>query len=85
MRWMLLSTIVFGASGLIMGALNAVQHFLLPAAAPVVYNLSIIAGAIFPGPRWGIYGLVAGVLVGAAGHMLVQIPALFRYHARYTL
>ena len=29
MRWMLASTVVFGASGLIMGALNAVQHFLL--------------------------------------------------------
>ena len=85
MRWMLLSTIVFGASGLIMGALNAVQHFLLPAVAPVVYNLSIIAGALFLAPTWGIYGLVAGVLVGALGHLLVQIPGLFRYHARYSL
>ncbi len=85
MRWMLLSTVVFGASGLIMGALNAVQHFLMPAAAPVVYNLSIIAGALFLAPRWGIYGLVAGVLIGALGHLLVQIPALFRYQARYTL
>ncbi|MEZ4623033.1 MAG: lipid II flippase MurJ [Caldilineaceae bacterium] len=27
MRWMLVSTIIFGASGLVMGALNAVQHF----------------------------------------------------------
>ncbi len=28
MRWMFVSTLIFGASGLIMGALNAVQHFL---------------------------------------------------------
>lgn len=84
MRWMLISTIVFGASGLVMAALNALQHFLLPAAAPVVYNVSIILGAWLLAPRIGIYGLVVGVLVGAVGHLLVQIPGLVRQHAHYT-
>lgn len=84
MRWMLISTVIFGASGLVMAALNALQHFLLPAAAPVIYNLSIIFGAWFLAPRIGIYGLVAGVMAGAAGHLLVQIPGLVRRHARYT-
>ncbi len=84
MRWMLLSTVVFGASGLIMGALNAVQHFLLPAAAPVVYNLSIIGGAWLLAPVYGVYGLVAGVVVGAFAHLLIQLPGLWRYNARYT-
>jgi len=41
MRWMLLSTVLFGGSGLIMGALNANQHFLYPAAAPIFYNVAI--------------------------------------------
>ena len=45
MRWMLISTVIFGASGLVMGALNATQHFLLPAIAPILYNLAIIVGA----------------------------------------
>ena len=84
MRWMLLSTVVFGASGLIMGALNAMQHFLLPAAAPVLYNLAIIGGAWFLAPRYGVYGLVIGVVAGALAHLLVQIPGLWRYGARYT-
>ena len=84
MRWMLLSTVVFGASGLVMGALNAVQHFLLPAAAPVLYNLAIIAGAWLLAPRFGIYGLVTGVVVGALAHLLIQIPALIRKKARYS-
>ena len=84
MRWMLLSTVIFGASGLVMAALNALQHFLLPAVAPVVYNVSIILGAWFLAPVIGVYGLVAGVIVGALGHLLVQIPGLVRQRAQYT-
>ncbi len=84
MRWMMVSTVIFGASGLVMAALNALQHFLLPAAAPVVYNVSIILGAWFLTPRIGIYGLVVGVLVGALGHLLIQIPGLIRQRATYT-
>ncbi|MEZ4860307.1 MAG: murein biosynthesis integral membrane protein MurJ [Caldilineaceae bacterium] len=85
MRWMLLSTIVFGASGLIMGALNATQHFLLPAAAPLFYNLSIIGGAWWLAPRLPrpIDGLVAGVVVGAVAHLLIQLPGLWQSGARY--
>jgi putative peptidoglycan lipid II flippase len=85
MRGMLLSTIVFGASGLIMGALNAVQHFVLPAAAPVLYNGAIILGAWILAPRYGIYGLVIGVIIGALAHFGVQIPALLRRKATYQL
>ncbi len=85
MRWMMVSTVVFGASGLVMGALNALQHFLLPAAAPVVYNSAIILGAWLLAPRMGIYGLVVGVMLGALGHLLVQLPGLARRHAQYSL
>ncbi|NOZ28748.1 MAG: murein biosynthesis integral membrane protein MurJ [Chloroflexi bacterium] len=84
MRWMLISTVVFGVSGIVMGILNAYQHFLLPALAPVVYNLSIIAGAWFLSPRWGIRGLVIGVVVGAFGHLIVQVPGLLRQGVRYV-
>ncbi len=84
MRWMLLSTIVFGASGLMMGALNAAQYFVLPAAAPVFYNLAIIAGAWLLAPRFGIYGLVMGVVAGALAHLFVQLPGLWQLRARYT-
>jgi len=83
MQWMLLSTVVFGASGLIMGALNATQHFLLPAAAPVFYNLAIILGAWLLTPAFGILGLVIGVVAGAVAHLLVQLPGLWQARARY--
>lgn len=83
MRWMLISTVVFGASGLFMGALNAVQHFALPALAPVLYNVAIIVGAWVLAPVYGIYGLVIGVVAGALAHFVVQIPALVRNGAHY--
>lgn len=83
MRWMLISTVVFGLSGIMMAALNSFQHFLLPALAPVLYNLSIIAGAWFLAPRIGVYGLVSGVVVGAFLHLDCQIIGLWWYRARY--
>lgn len=85
MRWMLLGTVVFGASGLIMGALNAVQHFLLPAAAPIVYNLAIILGALLLAPIIGVYGLAVGAAAGSLCHLLIQLPALIRQGYRYSL
>ena len=84
MRIMLMGTVVFGASGLVMGALNATQHFLWPAAAPVVYNLAIIASAWWLAPRMGIAGLGYGVVAGALGHLLVQLPQLLRTGVVYT-
>jgi putative peptidoglycan lipid II flippase len=84
MRGMLLGTVIFGASGLVMGALNATQHFVAPAAAPVLYNLAIILAAYFLAPIYGIYGLVAGVVGGSLAHLLVQIPVLIHKGAQYS-
>jgi putative peptidoglycan lipid II flippase len=84
MRLNLIGTIIFSISGLVMASLQANQHFLLPALAPTMYNVGQIAGAIFLVPRFGIYGLVYGVILGAALHLLIQIPALFRYGFKWT-
>jgi putative peptidoglycan lipid II flippase len=84
MRVMLFGTVVFGASGLVMGALNATQHFVTPAAAPVLYNVAIIAAAYWLGPTLGVRGLALGVVAGSIAHLLVQIPALMRRGVRYT-
>ncbi|RPI94656.1 MAG: hypothetical protein EHM40_05880 [Chloroflexi bacterium] len=84
MRLNLVGTIIFSISGLVMASLQANQHFLLPALAPTMYNVGQIFGAVFLVPRFGIRGLVYGVIVGAALHLLVQIPALFRYQFKWT-
>ena len=84
LRLMLISSVIFGVSGIVMGALNAYQHFLLPALASSVYNLSIIGGAALLGPRMGVRGMAVGVVVGAVLHLLIQLPGLLRYGARYV-
>jgi putative peptidoglycan lipid II flippase len=84
LRLMLVTPVVFGISGVVMGTLNAHQHFLLPALAPSLYNLSIIGGALVLGPRLGVLGMAVGVVAGSCLHLLVQVPQLLRYHARYV-
>lgn len=84
LRMMLISPIIFGVSGIVMGTLNAHQHFLLPALAPSLYNLSIIGGTLLLGPSLGVRGVAIGVVAGSAVHLLVQLPLLRRYGARYV-
>ena len=84
MRLNLVSTIIFSISGLVMASLQANQHFLLPALAPTMYNVGQIFGAMVFVPRFGIHGLVYGVILGAALHLAIQIPALFKFGFKWT-
>ncbi len=64
-----------------MGALNAVGHFLSPAIAPVLLNLSLIAGAGlgtagFFFPAQPILVLGAAVIVAGALQVALQLPVL---------
>jgi putative peptidoglycan lipid II flippase len=79
---MLLTTVLFGASGLIMGILNAHQKFLLPALAPTMYWLGMIAGVLFFVPLWGVHGLAWGAVLGAGMHLAVQLPGVARMPQR---
>jgi len=83
MRIQLASAVLFGISGLIMGILNAHQVFLIPALTPSLYQLGMIFGVLVLEPYLGIYGLAWGVVAGAAGHLLLQIPVLLRQRGRY--
>jgi putative peptidoglycan lipid II flippase len=83
-RILLIQPIFLGIAGAMMGVLNSYQHFLLPALAPVVYNLSIIAAAIVLGPRMGVPGLAIGVVAGALLQIAIQAPGMVRYGFRYS-
>lgn len=82
LRIMLPTVIIFGISGLVMGMLNAHQVFLWPALAPAAYSFGIILGVWLLPETWGIDRLAIGTVMGAAGHLLLQLPALFRLPAR---
>jgi len=83
MRLMLISTIVFGLSGLVMGILNTFQRFFISALAPAMYQFGMILGVLLLSPRLGIYGLAWGVIIGASLHLLIQLPILVRTNGKY--
>jgi len=84
MRVIAIGTLVFAISGVVMSALQANQHFFLPALAPIMYNLGILAGVIFLAPTLGVWGAAIGVLIGSVLHLLIQVPGLIKYKARWT-
>jgi putative peptidoglycan lipid II flippase len=97
MRLNLISTLIFSISGLVMAGLQANQHFLLPAIAPLLYDLGQIFGAVILAPKeglqiagitlpafgLGIQGLVYGVIIGAGLHLLIQVPGLIKFKFRW--
>lgn len=98
MRLNLIATLLFSVSGLVMAGLQANQHFLFPAIAPIFYDLGQIFGAVILAPTQGlqigsvrlpafglgIEGLVYGVIIGAFLHLLIQVPGLVKYKFKWS-
>lgn len=75
-RIMMVTPVLFTISSIISGVQNALQKFIGIALAPVGYNLGIILGIIFLIPKYGIYGVAIGVVIGASLNVIVQLPVL---------
>ncbi len=84
-RVMLLSPVLIGMGAVVTGILNSHQQFTVPAIAPLLYNLAIIAAAIFLAPVMGVEGLAVGVAIGSLAHLAVQLPSLAKVGQRYDL
>lgn len=84
-RVMLLSPVFIGMGAVVSGILNSYQRFAVPAVAPLIYNLAIIAAAIFLAPIMGVEGLAVGVAVGSLLHLVIQLPNLGAVGQRYDL
>jgi putative peptidoglycan lipid II flippase len=73
-RILMLQPFLLGLSSLL-GVITQFQHrFVLYAVSPLVYNIGIIVGLLVFYPTFGIYGLAWGVVLGALGHLLIQLP-----------
>lgn len=73
-RIVLPAQIFFYLGGLLMAVQFAQNRFLIPAAAPLIYNAGIIAGGLLLGPSHGMAGFAWGVLVGSfVGNFAVQL------------
>ena len=84
-RLLLLAQAFFVLSYFLTGVLESLQRFLVPAIAPLFYNLGIILGAWFGAERFGLYGPVIGAVVGAFCHFLVQLPVVIHLGFRPKL
>ena len=84
-RLMLLSPVFVGMGAVVSGLLNSYGRFGVPAVAPLVYNLAIIAAAVVLAPTLGVEGLAIGVVAGSVLHLAIQLPQLRKVGRHYDL
>ncbi len=84
MRILLISTLIFSVSGILMGILQSFNRFLLPALAPILFDVGILFGVVFLTDSFGVYGIAYGAVLGAALHLLIQVPGVIAVRARWT-
>jgi putative peptidoglycan lipid II flippase len=83
-RWMFPYIACMSLVALAAGVLNTWRRFVVPAATPVLLNLSMIAAGWLLAPRFAasgiepIYSLALGVMLGGILQLAVQLPALAR-------
>lgn len=82
--------ILFGQAILVLGSffigiLQSLQRFIVPALAPIFYNLGIILGIVFLSKEFGIAGAGFGVVIGAFLHIAVQLPLVWSMGFRFKL
>lgn len=80
---LLISPAVFAVSTFCSSVLNSFGRFAVAALAPLMYNLAIIAAAVYLSGPFGIRGLAYGAVAGAFLHLLVQVPALWKVGMRW--
>lgn len=85
-----LARILFAAQGffvvsyVLTGVLESLRRFLVPALAPIFYNIGIIVGTILLTPRFGLMAPVLGVVIGAFAHFIIQYPLSHKLGFRFT-
>ena len=82
---LLLQPLLLGLSSLC-GVVTQMNHrFILYALSPLLYNIGIILGIAVFYPLYGLGGLALGVVVGAFGHVLIQVPFVVRSSYSFAL
>jgi len=75
-----LARILFAAQGffvvsyVLTAVLESSRRFLVPALAPLLYNIGIILGTILLAPKLNLLAPAIGVVIGASSHFLIQLP-----------
>ncbi|MBD3365944.1 murein biosynthesis integral membrane protein MurJ [candidate division WWE3 bacterium] len=83
LRLMLGAQIILLVSSFLTSLLHSYSCFILASLAPVLYNLGMIVGILAFSDQFGILGPTYGTLIGAAAHLLIQIPAIRKIRYSY--
>jgi putative peptidoglycan lipid II flippase len=63
-------------SAVIMGLLNSLNHFFVPAFTPILFSVSVLSSIIFLHKLIGVYSMAVGVLIGGVAQIVFQYPKL---------
>jgi putative peptidoglycan lipid II flippase len=90
-RVMLPFLLMIAVAAAMMGMLNSLHHYFLPALAPATFNVATIIGTFALLPLMPVFGwppimaVAISALVGGAGQVAAQWPALHREGFRYRV
>jgi putative peptidoglycan lipid II flippase len=85
-----LARVLFAAQGffivsyVITGVLESLRRFLVPALAPLFYNIGIILGAIILFAHIGLFAPAVGAVLGALAHLMIQLPLAYKLGFRFS-
>lgn len=75
----------FVISYILTGVLESLRRFLVPALAPLFYNIGIIVFTVLFAKEWGLMAPAIGVFIGAMAHFVIQLPLAIKLGFRFTL
>ncbi|MBI3443167.1 murein biosynthesis integral membrane protein MurJ [Candidatus Woesebacteria bacterium] len=82
-RILFLAQAFFITSYVLTGVLESLRRFLVPALAPIFYNIGIILGTVFLAPSQELTAPAIGVVIGAFSHFAIQIPLALKLGFRF--
>ncbi|OGY27472.1 MAG: murein biosynthesis integral membrane protein MurJ [Candidatus Woykebacteria bacterium RBG_19FT_COMBO_43_10] len=82
-RVILLGQVLLIIGSFFTSVLQSFHRFIIPAIAPVLYNLGIILGVLWLRPFLGLSGVAWGVVLGAFLHLAVQYFLVRRFGFKY--
>jgi putative peptidoglycan lipid II flippase len=75
-RIVLIATVLIAGTNVLAAAAEAHRRFFWSAMQGVPFNLIMIVAAVVFGPRYGVYALAVGFVVGSAARLLCQLPPI---------
>jgi putative peptidoglycan lipid II flippase len=73
-RYLIHYLLLISVAAVLMGTLNSLHRFLVPAVSPLLFSVAVIGSVLVLHESMGVYSMVVGVLIGGVGQLVVQIP-----------